>query len=69
MTAVTMAICGAKCFRLICFKSTNSIDNGSVGYDYRKRVLEAGGSFDGRDLLVSFLGREPNPTAFLNSLK
>ncbi|KAI8353351.1 hypothetical protein BD560DRAFT_408324 [Blakeslea trispora] len=36
-----------------------------VGYSYRKNILERGGSKDGMDLLVDFLGREPSSEAFM----
>lgn len=35
---------------------------------YRKYVLESGGSQDGFQLLVNFLGREPSVAAFYNDL-
>jgi thimet oligopeptidase len=39
-----------------------------VGADYRRAILEAGGTKDGMDLLVDFLGREPSNEAFLRKL-
>ena len=39
--------------------------NLSVGMDYRKKILERGGSKDAMELLVDFLGREPTEDAFL----
>ncbi|KAI9272797.1 hypothetical protein BDA99DRAFT_499221 [Phascolomyces articulosus] len=36
-----------------------------TGYSYRKCILEKGGSKDGMDLLVDFLGREPSSDAFM----
>lgn len=35
---------------------------------YRQSVLESGGSTDGIQNLVNFLGREPSAEAFYNSL-
>ncbi|MGH8925482.1 MAG: M3 family metallopeptidase [Acidimicrobiia bacterium] len=39
-----------------------------VGGDYRREVLEKGGSRDGIEHLRAFLGREPNNEAFLRKL-
>jgi thimet oligopeptidase len=39
-----------------------------VGMDYRKKVLEVGGSADAEDILRDFLGREPDNSAFLRKL-
>lgn len=40
----------------------------AVGMEYRRAILEAGGTRDGLDLLVDFLGREPSNEAFLRKL-
>ncbi len=39
-----------------------------VGRDYRRGILERGGSVDGDGLVREFLGREPSPAAFLRDL-
>jgi thimet oligopeptidase len=49
------------------FESTSPLD-ATVGGQYRKAVLERGGSVDGDELVRSFLGREPNNAAFLRGL-
>ncbi|CAN5882089.1 M3 family metallopeptidase [soil metagenome] len=40
----------------------------SVGAEYRRHILETGGSRDAADLLVGFLGRDPSNEAFLRKL-
>ncbi|XP_047661202.1 neurolysin, mitochondrial isoform X2 [Tachysurus fulvidraco] len=40
------------------------IINPKVGKEYRRKVLEAGGSVDGMEILERFLGREPCQDAF-----
>jgi Zn-dependent oligopeptidase len=49
------------------FEEEGYLDPG-VGRDYRRRILERGGTADGIDLLRHFLGREPNNRAFLANL-
>jgi Zn-dependent oligopeptidase len=44
------------------------VTNPEVGMAYRREVLEKGGSVDADDMLVRFLGREPENTAFLRKL-
>ena len=36
--------------------------------EYRKWILEPGGSMEEEDLVKGFIGREPNNKAFLQSL-
>jgi thimet oligopeptidase len=42
--------------------------NPEVGRDYRRAILEQGGTKDADDLLFDFLGRQPNNEAFLTNL-
>ena len=42
--------------------------NPVLGLEYRRKVLERGGSVDGAVLVRDFLGREPNNEAFLRHL-
>lgn len=42
--------------------------NAELGAEYRRTVLERGGSVDGDRLVRDFLGREPNADAFLRGL-
>ncbi|MDE2934222.1 MAG: Zn-dependent oligopeptidase [Chloroflexota bacterium] len=42
--------------------------NAELGAEYRRMVLERGGSVDGDQLVRDFLGREPNSDAFLRGL-
>jgi len=41
--------------------------NSKVGGDYRRCILQPGGSIDAADMLKNFLGREPKSDAFLRS--
>ena len=43
-------------------------DDAQVGRDYRRLILEMGGTRDGVDLLRDFLGREPSNEAFLREI-
>lgn len=45
-----------------------SVMSATIGDAYRRRVLQPGGSKDGMDMLVDFLGRQPDSQAFLRSL-
>ncbi|TAJ20419.1 MAG: hypothetical protein EPO65_03835 [Dehalococcoidia bacterium] len=40
----------------------------AAGLDYRRTILEAGGTQDGADLVRGFLGREPSNAAFLREI-
>ena len=42
--------------------------NAGLGAEYRRTVLERGGTVDGDQLVRDFLGREPNSDAFLRGL-
>ena len=42
--------------------------NSRAGYDYRREILEPGGSRDGEKSLIAFLGRKPSMEPFLKSL-
>jgi thimet oligopeptidase len=39
-----------------------------LGLEYRRKVLEPGGSLDGDEIVRNFLGREPNSDAFLRNI-
>jgi len=47
---------------------TEGVTNPEVGRAYRQAVLSRGGAWDADDMLVDFLGREPNNEAFLRKL-
>lgn len=47
---------------------TEGVTDPKAGADYRRAILESGGTKDGIDLLVDFLGREPSNEAFLRKL-
>ena len=49
------------------FEQRGALDR-ETGARYRRTILERGGSVDGDELVRSFLGREPNNTAFLRGL-
>ncbi len=44
------------------------VTNPAVGMAYRREVLEKGGSVDADQMLIGFLGREPDNSAFLRKL-
>jgi len=44
------------------------VTNADVGADYRREILEAGGSRDAAEMLRAFLGREPSNETFLDLL-
>ncbi len=44
------------------------VTNPEIGLRYRQEVLEKGGTVDADEMLVSFLGREPDNSAFLRKL-
>ena len=39
--------------------------NKELGMKYRKTILAPGGSRDSMELIIEFLGRQPNENAFL----
>ena len=44
------------------------VTNPKVGMEYRREVIGRGGALDADDMLVNFLGREPDNQAFLRKL-
>jgi thimet oligopeptidase len=44
------------------------VTNPDVGMSYRKEILGRGGSLDAEDMLLNFLGRKPDNSAFLRKL-
>uniref|UniRef100_A0A2P2HXB7 Thimet oligopeptidase-like n=1 Tax=Hirondellea gigas TaxID=1518452 RepID=A0A2P2HXB7_9CRUS len=46
---------------------SGKVMDGKVGREYRDIILARGNSIDAKDILVQFLGREPNNKAFLRS--
>ena len=44
------------------------LDDPALGREYRRLILERGGSLDGGRLVRDFLGRDPTPDAFLRHL-
>jgi Zn-dependent oligopeptidase len=44
------------------------LQDARVGLDYRHKILKPGGSRDGMESLIDFLGRKPNSEAFFKSL-
>jgi len=52
---------------LFSFFKSNPLDK-ELGMKLRKEILSKGGSLDGLDLLRNFMGREPNPDAYIQWL-
>ena len=52
---------------LFSFFKSNPLDK-ELGMRLRKEILSKGGSLDGLDLLKNFMGREPNPDAYIQWL-
>lgn len=52
---------------LFSFFKNNPLDK-ELGMKLRKEILSKGGSLDGLDLLRNFMGREPNPNAYIQWL-
>jgi thimet oligopeptidase len=50
------------------FKAKGNVLSSRVGGEYRQKILQPGGSNDGMDMLVDFLGREPTSDAFLKAI-
>jgi len=62
-----MVIYGVKFFSADLFKEFEKagVLNREMGKRYRDKILAPGGTRDAMDLLVDFLGREPQQEAFL----
>ena len=52
------------CDLFSCFEK-EGVMNSTLGRKYRDMILAPGGSRDGEEVLVEFLGREPNDEAFM----
>ena len=47
---------------------TGKVLDPAAGLEYRRKILEPGGTRDAAELLKDFLGREPRKDAFLKLL-
>eukprot|EP00455_Lapot_gusevi_P016319 TRINITY_DN1839_c0_g1_i11.p2 TRINITY_DN1839_c0_g1~~TRINITY_DN1839_c0_g1_i11.p2 ORF type:complete len:131 (+),score=52.21 TRINITY_DN1839_c0_g1_i11:33-395(+) len=55
------------CMDMFATKFEQNLLDPEAGMQYRKCILECGGSIDAAQMLLNFLGREPSPAAFLKS--